>query len=337
MDSVVSDIQNLISDECGSDTQLETETETRPRKSKLNENDTGQIFELGRSVCYIVGAVLINEGRVVLIKEAKPSCHGKWYFPAGRLDPNESLVEGVKREVLEETGFEFEPTALVCVDTLPLYNMWFRFTFVGRITGGKLKTLAEQDKESMEAGWFTKDEISQLDLRAKDFLPLVDFALKWDESRKENPLFSSLPVSKPHSMILARVVMVSKPKTGSEKGENMLVLLRKSARGTLSLPVGRPSYLDYYVFQTVESFVKKQDTLLVPHKIHGLISIEHVGKPHGTADGMCFTLLAEATDMQATLPEDLVWFPIKNQEACHKITELIESGGCIIHHTPGWY
>ena len=333
MDSVVSDLQNLISEECGGDTAVDTELETSPK----NENGSGQVLELGRSVCYIVGAVLINEGRVVLIKEAKPSCRGKWYFPAGRLDPNESLVEGVKREVLEETGFEFEPTSLVCVDTLPLYDKWFRFTFVGRITGGKLKTLAEQDKESMEANWFTKDEISQLELRAKDFLPLVDFALKWDESRKENPLFSSLPVKEAHSKILARVVMVARQQTSNEEGADMLVLLRKSARGTLSLPAGHPSFVDYYVFQTVESFIKKQGTLLVPHTVHGLISIEHVGKPHGAADGMCLTLLAEATDVQGTLPDDLIWFPIKNQQTCHKITELIQSGGCIVHHTPGWY
>ena len=333
MNSVVSDLQNLISEECGGDTAVDTE----PEKSPKNENGSGQVLELGRSVCYIVGAVLINEGRVVLIKEAKPSCRGKWYFPAGRLNPNESLVEGVKREVLEETGFEFEPTSLVCVDTLPLYDKWFRFTFVGRITGGKLKTLAEQDKESMEANWFTKDEISQLDLRAKDFLPLVDFALKWDESRKENPLFSSLPVKEAHSKILARVVMVARQQTSNEEGADMLVLLRKSARGTLSLPAGHPSFVDYYVFQTVESFIKKQGTLLVPHTVHGLISIEHVGKPHGAADGMCLTLLAEATDVQGTLPDDLIWFPIKNQQTCHKITELIQSGGCIVHHTPGWY
>ena len=333
MNSVVSDLQNLIPEECGGDTAVDTEPETSPK----NENGSGQVLELGRSVCYIVGAVLINEGRVVLIKEAKPSCRGKWYFPAGRLDPNESLVEGVKREVLEETGFEFEPTSLVCVDTLPLYDKWFRFTFVGRITGGKLKTLAEQDKESMEANWFTKDEISQLDLRAKDFLPLVDFALKWDESRKENPLFSSLPVKEAHSKILARVVMVARQQTSNEEGADMLVLLRKSARGTLSLPAGHPSFVDYYVFQTVESFIKKQGTLLVPHTVHGLISIEHVGKPHGAADGMCLTLLAEATDVQGTLPDDLIWFPIKNQQTCHKITELIQSGGCIVHHTPGWY
>jgi len=45
------------------------------------------------NVCYIVAAVVWNEAEeVLLIQEAKASCRGKWYLPAGRVEPNESLA-----------------------------------------------------------------------------------------------------------------------------------------------------------------------------------------------------------------------------------------------------
>ena len=45
-----------------------------------------------RTVCYIVAAVLFNDsGQVLLIQEAKQSCYGQWYLPAGRVEPNETL------------------------------------------------------------------------------------------------------------------------------------------------------------------------------------------------------------------------------------------------------
>ena len=328
MESVVSEIKALISQKSKSETNSDIEIEIGV-KNAASEN---QALELGRSVSYIVGAMLINEGRIVLIKEAKPSCRGKWYFPAGRLNKNESLEEGVKREVLEETGYEFQPTALICVDSLRLYNRWFRFTFVGRITGGKLKSLEEQDKESMEAKWFTKDEVLQLDLRAKDFLPLIDIALNWDKSKKQNPLFSSLPVRKAHDKTFVRVIMISRKCETDDEGAVMQVLVRKLANGVMNLPMVSPNNGDDYLFQTVKSLVTYRDNLLVPHKVHGLISIEHVGKPHGFADGVCFSILAEATEMQCSLPEDFVWHPIRNKQTYNKVIELIKCDGCIKEH-----
>lgn len=38
-----------------------------------------------------------------MVKEAKKNCYGKWAFPAGHLEKNETIFEGVKRETKEET------------------------------------------------------------------------------------------------------------------------------------------------------------------------------------------------------------------------------------------
>ena len=47
---------------------------------------------LKESVCYIVAAVVTNDHQeVLMMQEAKKSCRGKWYLPAGRVEPNETL------------------------------------------------------------------------------------------------------------------------------------------------------------------------------------------------------------------------------------------------------
>ena len=43
-------------------------------------------------MCYIVCGVVLEAGRVLMVQEAKPSCRGKWYLPAGRMERNESVV-----------------------------------------------------------------------------------------------------------------------------------------------------------------------------------------------------------------------------------------------------
>jgi len=55
--------------------------------------------------------------KINFFQEAKSSCAGQWYLPAGRMEPGEDIVEAVKREVLEETGIHFEPSTLLLVES----------------------------------------------------------------------------------------------------------------------------------------------------------------------------------------------------------------------------
>lgn len=43
-------------------------------------------------MCYVVVGVVIEDGKVLMIQEAKPSCRGLWYLPAGRVEQKETLV-----------------------------------------------------------------------------------------------------------------------------------------------------------------------------------------------------------------------------------------------------
>jgi ADP-ribose pyrophosphatase YjhB (NUDIX family) len=55
-----------------------------------------------------VGAVILREGEVLIVRRANPPLQGEWSIPGGALDLGEKLRDGVAREVREETGLEVE-------------------------------------------------------------------------------------------------------------------------------------------------------------------------------------------------------------------------------------
>jgi mutator protein MutT len=62
-----------------------------------------------------VGAVLIHEGRVLLIRRGKEPLRGRWVVPGGTVELGETLEQALVREVLEETGLVVKPREVVAV------------------------------------------------------------------------------------------------------------------------------------------------------------------------------------------------------------------------------
>jgi len=56
-----------------------------------------------------VGAVIIDGGRVLLVRRATEPLKDEWSVPGGMLELGEKLRDGVRREVAEETGLVVEP------------------------------------------------------------------------------------------------------------------------------------------------------------------------------------------------------------------------------------
>lgn len=62
-----------------------------------------------------VGAVIIEQGRVLLVRRGAPPQQGQWSLPGGLLEVGERLEDAVRREVREETGLEVEVISLAGV------------------------------------------------------------------------------------------------------------------------------------------------------------------------------------------------------------------------------
>src|SRR6185436_17191385 len=62
-----------------------------------------------------VGAVIVREGKVVLVKRRFEPLAGQWSLPGGRLELGETLEGGLAREMLEETGLDVQVGPVVDV------------------------------------------------------------------------------------------------------------------------------------------------------------------------------------------------------------------------------
>jgi len=60
-----------------------------------------------------VGAIVLDGGRVLLIKRGNPPLKGQWSLPGGGVEVGETLEQAVAREVLEETGLTIEVGPIV--------------------------------------------------------------------------------------------------------------------------------------------------------------------------------------------------------------------------------
>lgn len=105
----------------------------------------------------IVGGVIKKDNKYLLVQEAQEKCRGKWNIPAGHLDPNESVFEGAKREIFEESGLEVELTGIVLIGNRVMEDdELLGLVFSTEITGGEIKI---NPREILDIKWFTYDEI----------------------------------------------------------------------------------------------------------------------------------------------------------------------------------
>jgi len=59
-----------------------------------------------------VSAAIFRDGRVLIVRRARPPAYGLYTLPGGGVELGETLEQAVVREVREETALEIEPIAL---------------------------------------------------------------------------------------------------------------------------------------------------------------------------------------------------------------------------------
>jgi 8-oxo-dGTP pyrophosphatase MutT (NUDIX family) len=106
-----------------------------------------------------VAAVVEREGKFLLVEE-ETSQGVRFNQPAGHLESDESILEAVKREVLEETAYHFVPQHLLGIyrwHSAESDTTYLRFAFTGAITGHEANR--PLDAGILQAIWLTPDEI----------------------------------------------------------------------------------------------------------------------------------------------------------------------------------
>jgi ADP-ribose pyrophosphatase YjhB (NUDIX family) len=92
-----------------------------------------------------VGAIILKRDRILMAQRGKEPLKGWWSLPGGALEIGEQLADGVRREVLEETGLQVRPLGILEVFErimrdaagAPEYH-YVLIDYMCRITGGTL-------------------------------------------------------------------------------------------------------------------------------------------------------------------------------------------------------
>jgi 8-oxo-dGTP diphosphatase len=114
-----------------------------------------------------VGAIIIEQDRVLLVKRGHPPLAGEWSIPGGVLEVGETMRQAAAREAMEETGLTVEVGDLLGVydrilrdaDGRTRYH-YVLIDFLCRRIAGEPRAAGDAD----EARWFTRDKLAGLSL-----------------------------------------------------------------------------------------------------------------------------------------------------------------------------
>jgi len=123
-----------------------------------------------------------SQRRVLLAREARPDCRGRYYVPAGRGNPGEDPLHIAWRVTAEKTGVSVEPSGIAGVEHNPPIGQYpgaIRVFVVASYLEGIPKRT--EDQHSMSAAWVAHDQVRGLDLRSEDFLPWLDDLIQGDQ------------------------------------------------------------------------------------------------------------------------------------------------------------
>jgi 8-oxo-dGTP diphosphatase len=115
-----------------------------------------------------VGAVIVHQDRVLVVRRATEPLKGEWSVPGGMLELGEKLKDGIIREVHEETGLLIEPVeVLEVIDSIfadPDGRTRYHYVLIDylcRVISGTARAATDVS----EVRWVTDSELDSLNLR----------------------------------------------------------------------------------------------------------------------------------------------------------------------------
>lgn len=114
-----------------------------------------------------VGAVIVQDGRVLLVRRGQAPLLGEWSLPGGVLECGETLREATVREAREETGLIVETGELLGVYERVIHSddgrvryHYVLIDFLCRLISGDVSA----GSDAADVRWFGREELEGLDL-----------------------------------------------------------------------------------------------------------------------------------------------------------------------------
>lgn len=116
-----------------------------------------------------VAGVIMQDGKLLIIKRGVDPAKGKWSIPGGAVEPGEMIREALIREVKEECGLNVEIALQRPLDAIDniivgrdgrLQYHYILLQFLVRLKGGTLKPASDV----LDAKWVPLDEVEEYDL-----------------------------------------------------------------------------------------------------------------------------------------------------------------------------
>ena len=137
-----------------------------------------------------VGALIIDNGRILLIERGREPLKGYWSLPGGAVEVGEKLEDALRREVLEETGLQVEVVHLLeifeRIMTDAAGKTEYHFILMDYICVPRGGSLQASDDAS-RAEWFTEDEVTRMSAGVKITPGTPAFITKAFEWLRRNP------------------------------------------------------------------------------------------------------------------------------------------------------
>jgi 8-oxo-dGTP diphosphatase len=107
-----------------------------------------------------VGAVAVDDGRLLLVRRGRGPAQGKWSVPGGRVERGETVGEAVVRELAEETGMEGLCGPLLgWVERIDDEHHFVILDFVVEVIDGGEPVAGD---DAAEAAWVPLEEVAEM-------------------------------------------------------------------------------------------------------------------------------------------------------------------------------